>query len=828
MQTVWPKRTEKLTVPGLAPLGSNDPATVGPYRLLGVLGNGGMGRVYLGQSPAGRKLAIKVIHSELAEDPTFRARFSREVAAARSVSPLFTAAVVDADPAAREPWLATTYIDGISLERQILEHGPMPAQKAAALAAGLSEALSSIHAVGLVHRDLKPGNVLIDETGPHIIDFGLALGTMDLRVTTSLVVGTPSYMAPERLRGEDAGPASDIFSFGATLVFATTGHDLVDDTNVYQQVLQIAEGRYNLLGVPPSLRSLIVRCVSFAPKDRPTAPELTRILVAFAAGDSSAAFDGAPGLAPEAVPVGAANVSVARRITPQSPVNRRSPGVRSNTTVDEDDTSSRNTLPGLGSRLPRPSRRVMLATGGGIAAVAVAGALIAAAGSIFGGKDEAAGTLPIGPGPSVPPSDGSSGPAGAVTPTPSASTASPVQAGTVLWQTSAPAQAALSSGSSGGASSQTIIVAQGLILSVQPSGVTAVRTVTTVPTTASKAGWYRPLPGSVTGMWQWGNRLLVTDTIHLWLVDIASGRVLKSAAPTNAMASQLPAGHGSVRIGDCAAFNTDLAYIAVGPGIVALDQHLTPRWSNPQPGANLPIAANDRWLLTYSMAHESINVQLNTSGFVLKWAKSFHLDLLSYLGTFGGLGGGKMVVEARLSADSRYVVASAGPVATIWNVNSSTPVWTTNPGDGAPGGKPISDIAISGDLVLVASDTLTAYGLANGNTVWECAINAARLAVSTDPSVIVAATADRIAGVSLAGGTQIWQTPLPAGATGGQADHLSVAPHVAFLTLSGAAGAASNNLPPGGQPTSGPPGDSTTGGDPLNVIAVALDNKATA
>ena len=151
------------------------------------------------------------------------------------------------------------------------------------LAAGLGEALTSIHTVGLVHRDLKPSNILLNDSGPHIIDFGLALGSEQTRLTTSRVVGTPAYMAPERLRGEAAGPPSDVFSLGATLVFASTGRDLVDDASVYEQVLQIAEGRFTLTDVPSRLRALVVRCVSFHPEDRPTAAELTRFVVALGA-----------------------------------------------------------------------------------------------------------------------------------------------------------------------------------------------------------------------------------------------------------------------------------------------------------------------------------------------------------------------------------------------------------------------------------------------------------------------------------------------------------------------------------------------------------------
>lgn len=259
-------------------LGATDPRTVARYRLLGVLGGGGMGRVYLGQSPTGRRLAIKVIRSDLAEDPVFRKRFAREVAAVRAVSPLYTAAVVDADPDADPPWLATTFIEGPSLRDWVGEHGPLQSGAVLLLAAGLAEALTEIHEAGLVHRDLKPSNVLLDNAGPRIIDFGIAVRPDATRLTTSLV-GTPSYLAPELVAGEEPGPASDVFSLGATLVFAATGTPLVSDGTMLQQLVQISTGRFDLSAVPRDLRPIIVRCLSRRPRDRPTGDELVQILV---------------------------------------------------------------------------------------------------------------------------------------------------------------------------------------------------------------------------------------------------------------------------------------------------------------------------------------------------------------------------------------------------------------------------------------------------------------------------------------------------------------------------------------------------------------------
>src|SRR2546423_10515579 len=263
----------------MKPLASADPTSIGSYRLRGVLGGGGMGRVYLGRSPSGRRVAVKVIRSELAEDPVFRRRFAREVAAIRSVGPLFTAPMVDADPDAEPPWLATTYVERPSLREWVVEHGPLAASGVLVLAAGLAEALASIHAAGLVHRDLKPSNVLLDDSGPRIIDFGIvALPDATSPLTTS-IIGTPSYLAPDLIDGAEASAASDIFALGATLSFAATGRPLVGEGTMFQQMTQIAVGRFDLSGVPKAAGPAIVGCLSRRPKDRPTADELARIFV---------------------------------------------------------------------------------------------------------------------------------------------------------------------------------------------------------------------------------------------------------------------------------------------------------------------------------------------------------------------------------------------------------------------------------------------------------------------------------------------------------------------------------------------------------------------
>src|SRR5438034_576062 len=205
-----------------------DPQLIGPYRLRGRLGAGGMGRVYLGLSPGGRAVAVKVIRADLAQDSEFRARFRREVAVARTVSGLFTAPVIDADVEAPVPWLATAYVPGPSLADAVSQHGPLPAASVLALARGLAEALSAIHAAGVVHRDLKPANVLLAEDGPRLIDFGISRAIEASVLThTGLVVGSPGFMSPEQAEGREVGPPSDVFSLGAVLAFAATGQGTV-------------------------------------------------------------------------------------------------------------------------------------------------------------------------------------------------------------------------------------------------------------------------------------------------------------------------------------------------------------------------------------------------------------------------------------------------------------------------------------------------------------------------------------------------------------------------------------------------------------------------
>src|SRR5579859_7786801 len=249
-----------------------DPERIGPYVILGRLGAGAMGQVYLGRSAAGRLVAVKTIKVDLAEEAGFRTRFAQEVAAAGRVSGFFTAAVVEADPEADLPWLATAYVPAPSLDRLVKACGPLPVGTVRWLAAGCAEALASIHGAGLVHRDLKPSNVLVAADGPRVIDFGVARAAERMGLTTSRgAVGTPAYMAPEQARDtHQASAASDVYALGATLLFAATGHPPYRGESVMDVLARLATEDPDLSGLPGELTGLITACLARVPRDRPT------------------------------------------------------------------------------------------------------------------------------------------------------------------------------------------------------------------------------------------------------------------------------------------------------------------------------------------------------------------------------------------------------------------------------------------------------------------------------------------------------------------------------------------------------------------------------
>ncbi|PRX96035.1 serine/threonine-protein kinase [Allonocardiopsis opalescens] len=274
-------------------LQTGDPDRVGRYRLVGRLGSGGMGRVYLGRSPGGRTVAVKVVHPQFAADPVFRRRFAGEVAAARRVSGAFTAPVVDADHEAEFPWLVTAYVPGPALGEVVTARGPLPEASVRVLAAGLAEALVEIHRCGLIHRDLTPGNVLLADDGPRVIDFGIARAADSVQVTaTGTMIGTPGFMSPEQLAGEELTPAADVFSLGAVLTYAATGEGPFGAPTLPALIARVLTAEPVLDAVPEGLRPLLAACLAREPAARPSPGRVLDLL-----GDTDP-LDGAGGWLP--------------------------------------------------------------------------------------------------------------------------------------------------------------------------------------------------------------------------------------------------------------------------------------------------------------------------------------------------------------------------------------------------------------------------------------------------------------------------------------------------------------------------------------------------
>ncbi|QLJ03438.1 serine/threonine-protein kinase [Streptomyces sp. NEAU-sy36] len=261
------------------PLQKDDPRSIGGYRLLDRLGAGGMGMVYRGRARSGREVAVKVVHARYAQDPVFRARFRQEIEAARRVSGAFTAAVVDADPEAESPWMATQYVPGRSLAARIRDRGPLRPAELRPLALGLVEALRDIHRAGVVHRDLKPANVLMAEDGPRVIDFGISRAAENHHTLTETgqVIGTPPFMSPEQFTdARTVGPASDVFSLGALLVYCVTGRGPFDADSPYLTGYRVVHDEPVLDGVTGPVRAVLERCLAKEPADRPGPDELAR------------------------------------------------------------------------------------------------------------------------------------------------------------------------------------------------------------------------------------------------------------------------------------------------------------------------------------------------------------------------------------------------------------------------------------------------------------------------------------------------------------------------------------------------------------------------
>src|SRR5580698_9733581 len=252
------------------------PGTLGPYRLQDRLGEGGMGVVHLAQDPQGGLVAIKVLHPDTTESANARLRLAREVETMRRVRSAFVAEVLDADVAGDFPYIVTRYVPGPTLEAMVRSRGPLSGSGLRRLAYGTAEALTAIHAAGVVHRDLKPGNVMLTDDRPVVIDFGIAQSPDATRLTqTGLVMGTPGYLAPEVIEGQPSSPASDVHSWGSTMAFAATGH-LPFGGGSYETIFyRIVSGRADLEGVPAPLIPLISAALARDPAHRPSASWLS-------------------------------------------------------------------------------------------------------------------------------------------------------------------------------------------------------------------------------------------------------------------------------------------------------------------------------------------------------------------------------------------------------------------------------------------------------------------------------------------------------------------------------------------------------------------------
>ena len=314
----------------MQPLANDDPAEIGGYRLRARLGSGGMGRVYLAATSAGRLVALKVVRPELGDDPEFRARFRQEIEAARRVHGLYTAQLLDADPVATPPWLVTAYVSGPSLQQAVARHGPMPGAMVFRLIAGVAEALQAIHAAGVVHRDLKPSNVLLAPDGPRVIDFGIARALESASLTRAgIMMGSPLFVAPEQILDQPVTPAIDVFGLGALAVYAALGRPPFGEGHNAAVSHRVLHEQPDLDGCPAHLRTLIGSCLAKDAAARPAPGQILEFCATWAGGmtDSSPSWDvwgladDVPGTGPAGT--GPAGTGAASTRTPAFPQQAR-------------------------------------------------------------------------------------------------------------------------------------------------------------------------------------------------------------------------------------------------------------------------------------------------------------------------------------------------------------------------------------------------------------------------------------------------------------------------------------------------------------------------
>ncbi|WP_405089903.1 protein kinase [Micromonospora sp. NBC_01392] len=417
---------------GLRP---GDPVRLGGYELLGRLGEGGMGSVFLARSPQGRQVAVKVVRAELSHHDEFRGRFRSEVNRARQVPPFCTAEVLDADPDHDPPYLVVEYVDGPSLVQVVRDRGPMTAAGVHGIAVGVATALTAIHGAGVIHRDLKPANVLVAPGGIKVIDFGIARAfeATSQHTRTDQMVGTVAYMAPERFEsasGQRTGPAADIFAWGAVVAFAATGRTPFEGESATATAMRIMTQPPDLTGLDGPLRELVSRSLEKDPADRPSARDLL------------------DGLLTAAAPAGGAAVRAAGPVTPAGAAAASGPGVGPGPAAGAGanagpaggagpDGADRGAPADAGAATTRRRRLIGLAAGAAVMAVLVPAALFGA--DLVGDRSGATPT----------------GSAGSGTPTPGGPPASPSTGGPATGGTPAATPASRTPGGSPPAADRT-------------------------------------------------------------------------------------------------------------------------------------------------------------------------------------------------------------------------------------------------------------------------------------------------------------------------------------------------------------------------------------
>jgi outer membrane protein assembly factor BamB len=737
----------------MEPLRADDPRAAGEFRLRARLGAGGMGRVYLGMSPAGRAVAVKVVHPELARDNEFLDRFRSEVAAAQSVSGIYTAAVVATGVYEDPPWLATAYVPGPTLQQLIDERGPLPEAALWRLTAGLAEAIAAVHAAGLIHRDLKPNNVLAAEDGPRVIDFGVSRALDGTSLTrTGLTIGTPPFMSPEQARGQLVGPASDVFSLGAVLCFAATGQPPFGDGNAPAVLYRVVHEQPALDGIPGGLRDMIAACLAKDPAARPTPAQLTASLAArtqewdgtFWPAGVLAAIRGYRG------PEGPGPQPTFARVTTSRPSATTSAGQGADAAMRRTDTSL-SAPPGIPSGKPGAQQRALprrraLAVFGGLGGVAVVG-LAAGIWELNGRTTHTPGAA--GPSRGTRLSGATSQSASARTRSGSAArrhaAAVTKPSGTILWQQSIPATVPVLTMTDGGLYAQTDAGVYGY------------------DARSGKPLWMFTCP-SPTGLTAQGGTVFWRDEdAHLYAADSSSGTMdwritlPEGAGPLAAGAGQVvyvsgnttPTGPAettvvsaasgktqwqaqTARTPTAAATSDGVAYLATpNAQVVALGPGGTQLWSKPVPRGLLP-----------AMLTVADGVLLGCGGDSAGGPAAFALDATSGSELWQAQRVGLEAVALTENTAVYYANAGNNGELVQRNARAGTVSWIHEYAN-------VLALAVLGGTVLVGIGDNTIHALDNGTGKprWTQELPSNVSTIATDGVVICAATSQAIYGL---------------------------------------------------------------------------------